>query len=235
MGIYEQVYNIFDDNGKLLQLEYGLEALYHSYQIISVKSESEIVFVSKRVPQQPLKAEIHNSIYKIGDGLYANITGTPADVDYIVDRCRTLAASTQYRLNCNVMPDIFSTILAEKLQKRIQSSEKRIPTFAMTIGGFENGKPMLYYTDMTAVSYPCFAYAAGEDLAKMMKYLEKNYKTGDREFAINLAVSTLLQSITKEADYSEIQVGILSSKGIEYLSDQKIEEILQNVIENDNF
>lgn len=232
MGINEQVYNIFNDEGRLLQLEYGLEALYSSYQAVSVISDSEVIFVSKKVPQQPLQAESHNSIYKIGNGLYVNITGLPADVDYIVDRSRTLAASTEYTLGCKVTPDIFATVLAEKLQERIQKTERRAPAFAAMVGGFEGDTPMLYYTDMSAVQYPCFASAAGEDYSKILKYLEKHYKRGDREFAIQLAISSLLQSIGKDAESTEIQVGILSKEGIEYLSDQKINEAIQNIAEN---
>ncbi|ELA42697.1 uncharacterized protein VICG_00012 [Vittaforma corneae ATCC 50505] len=232
MGINEQIYNTFNDEGRLLQLEYGMEALYSSYQTVSILSNSEIIFVSKKVPQQPLQAESHNSIYKIGNGLYVNITGLPADIDYIVNRARTLAASTEYTLGCKVTPDIFATILAEKLQENIQTTKKRSPSFALTIGGFEKDTPMLYYSDMSAVQYPCFASAAGEDYSKMVKYLEKHYKREEKEFAIQLAISSLLQSIGKEAESTEIQVGVLSKDGIEYLSDQQINEVIQNIAEN---
>ncbi len=232
MDINKQIYNIFNDDGKLIQLEYGLEALYSSYQIISIVSNSEIVFISKKVPQLPLQADPHNSVYKIGNGLYINISGIPADIDHIVDRCRSLAASTEYTLGCKVTPNIFATILAEKLQERIQKTSKRTPAFGAMIGGFVNDKPMLYYTDMSAVQFPCFACAAGEDYSKMMKYLEKHYKKNDTESAIQLGISSLLQSIGKDAEAAEIQVEILSKNGIRSLSEQKINEIILSIAEN---
>jgi len=232
MGFEEQVYSIFNDDGRLLQLEYGLEALQSGYQTVSVLAESEIIFVSKKIPQQPLQAESHNSIFKIGDGLYVNITGLPADIDYIVDRARTLAASTEYTLGCKVTPDVFVTVFAEKFQVRIQKTGKRIPAFAVAIGGFENGVPKLHYTDMSVVQFPCFAAAAGEDHSKMMKHLEKHYKRGDRSAAVEIAISALLQSIGRDAEATEIQVGILTKDGMEYLSDQKINEAIQNIAES---
>lgn len=232
MGLSERIYNMFNGEGRLLQLEYGLEALYSSYQIVSIISNAEIVFISKKVPQQPLQEEAHNSIYEIGKGLYINITGLPADVDYVLDRCRTLAASTEYQMGCKVTPDVFSTLLAEKLQERIQKTAKRAPAFAMTIGGFENDKPMLYYTDMSAVQYPCFASAAGEDHSKMIKHLEKHYKPGDREFAIQLGVAALLQSIGGEAESTEVQVAILTNNGIEYANEKKINDVIQSIAES---
>lgn len=232
MGLEEQIYNVFSDDGRLIQLEYGLEALHSSYQIVSVLADSEIVFVSKKVPQQPLQAEPHNSIFKIGNGLYVNITGLPADIDYVVDRARTLAASTEYQLGCKVAPDVFATVLAEKFQVRIQNTGRRIPAFAVIIGGFEDGVPKMYYTDMSVVQFSCFAAAAGEDHSKMLKHLEKHYKRGNREAAVELAVAALLQSIGRDAEATEIQVGVLTADGMEYLSDQKVNETIQNIAEN---
>lgn len=232
MDLTKQIYNVFSDDGRLIQLENGLEALYSSYQIISLLSDSEIIFISKKMPRLPLQAEEHNSIFKIGNGLYINITGIPADIDYIVDRCRSLAASTEYTLGCKVTPDIFSIVLAEKLQQRIQKTEKRTPAFGLTIGGFENDTPMLYYTDMSAVQYSCFAAATGEDYSKMVKYLEKHYKKGDKKFAIELGISALLQSIGKDAEANEIQVAVLSKDSIEYLNEQYINDVIQNIAEN---
>lgn len=232
MSISEQIYNIFNSEGKLVQLEHGLEALYSGYPIVSVLSESEIIFVSKKIPQLPLQAEPHNSIHKIADGLYINITGLPADIDYILDRCKTLAASTEYTLGCKLSPDVFATVLAEKLQIRIQKSTKRIPAFALNIAGFEGDRPILHYTDMSAVEYPCFAWCAGENHLKMLKYLEKNYKSNlNRDSALEIAIAALLESIGRDAEFSEIQVGIVKKDGIEYLSDEKIDEMIQTITE----
>lgn len=232
MSVTEQIYNIFDGDGKLKQLEYGLEAVYGSYQIIAVRNNEEIILISKKMPQQPLQAESHNSIFKLCDGLYMNITGLPADIDYIVDNSITIASSNQYNMGCPCTPDVFAKSLASKLQTRIQKSSKRSPAFASLIAGFENNSPMLYYTDMSAVEFPCYAYAAGEDSSKILKYLEKNYKPGDRKFCIKLGISALLESIGKDAEYSEIQVGIVTRKGIEHLSDQDIDLTLQLIAES---
>lgn len=232
MNVTEQIYNIFDNEGKLKQLEYGLEAVYGCYQIIAIRGTEEIIFVSKKLPQQPLQAESHNSIFKLCDGLYTNITGLPADINYIVNSSISLASSKQYNLGCSVTPDVFTKSLAGKLQTRIQKSSKRSPAFASLIGGFENDVPMLYYTDMSAVEFPCYAYAAGEDSSKILKYLEKNYRSGDRKFCIQLGIAALLESIGKDAEYSEIQVGIVTKKGLEHLSDQEIEQTLQIIAES---
>lgn len=232
MDLNEQIYNIFNGDGKLLQVEYGLEAVYSSYQIVSVMSSSEIVFVSKKVPQPSLKAESHTSIFKIADNLYLNITGLPADIDYVVSKCRDLAASKEYSLGCPLTPDVFARYLADKFQSMIQKSGKRAPAFSATIAGFEHGRPMMHYTDISAIEYPCFAAAAGEDYSKMTKYLEKHYTKADRKAAITVGIAALLQSIGKDAEFSEIEVGVVTTDGVEYLSDYQIDEVLRDIAEN---
>lgn len=232
MDLNEQIYNVFNGEGKLLQVEYGLEAVYSSYQIVSVVSNSEVVFVSKKVPHPPLRAESHTSIHKIADNLYLNITGLPADIDHVVDKCRDLAASKEYSLGCPLTPDIFARYLADKFQSMVQKSGKRAPAFSATVAGFEGGRPMLHYTDISAVDYPCFAAAAGEDYSKMTKYLEKHYARADRKAAVRLAIAALLQSIGGDAEFSEIEVGVVTTEGVEYLSDQQIDDVLRDIAEN---
>ena len=235
MNVRDQTYNIFNGDGKLIQVEYGLEAVYNSYQAVSVMCDSAIVNVSKKVPKPALKIEEHTSLYKISDNIYLNITGMPADVAYIVSRSRTLASSKEYSLGCTLLPDVFTTSLADKFQALIQRSGKRAPAFASAVIGFENGKPLMYYTDISAVAYPCYAVAMGEDHNKMTKYLEKNYKKGESEESmISLAISTLLESIGHGAEHSEIEVTILREDGVEYLSGSRIEVFLQKIAENNH-
>jgi 20S proteasome alpha/beta subunit len=56
MNVREQAYNKFNSEDKLLQVEYGLEAVNSGYQIVSLLSEDSIVNVSKKLPKQPLSA-----------------------------------------------------------------------------------------------------------------------------------------------------------------------------------
>lgn len=229
MSITEEVYNVFNSEGRLLQVEYALERIYNSHQIVSLVCNDGIIFISKRIPQPPLKDENHTSIHKIGDNLYVNITGSISDIDFVVDKCKIINSSKEYDFACSLTPDIFTKYLADKFQKLIQKTGKRAPAFAATIGGFDNGKPLLFYTDVSAVEFSCFAISAGEDYNKINKYLEKNYKMVDRSTAINIGISALMQSIGQDAEASEIEVAILTINGVEYLNNSQIDEIIQNI------
>lgn len=229
MSITSQVYNVFNSEGRLLQVEYALEKIYSSHQIVSLVSNNEIIFISKRIPQPSLSDEIHSSIHKIGENLYVNITGSPSDIFFVIDKCKIINSTKEYDFASTLTPDVFSRYLADKFQKLIQKTGKRAPAFAATIGGFDNGNPMLYYTDVSAVEYPCFAVSAGEDYNKINKYLEKNYKCGGRKEVINVGVSALMQSIGQDVESSEVEIGVITTSGIEYLSNAQIDEIVQNI------
>lgn len=231
MNIKEQAYNKFNSEGKLLQVEYGLEAANSGYQIVSVLSTDSIVNVSKKLPKQPLSAEEHNSIHRIADNIYMNITGLPADIDHIVNRVKILAAAKEYEFGCQLTPDILCRSLADKFQTFIQRSGRRAPAFAATIFGFDNENPILYYNDLSAVDYACNAATAGENSGKIQKYLEKHFKKGDTPSAVEIAISAILEAIGKEAESTEIQVAVLSKDGMKILKDDEVDKILQNIAE----
>lgn len=229
MGLSEQIYNVFNQEGRLLQTEYALEAVNREYQVISLISEDEIIAISKKIPQPVLKNECHSSIYKIGDNMYLNITGAPADIDYVVDKCKNLCSEKEYSLDSGLSPDLFAKFFASKMQVRIQRSGSRAPAFAAAVMGFEDGKPSMYYTDTSAVEYPCFAMAAGEDYNKMTKYLEKNYQRLSKKECISIGVGALLQSIGQDAEGNEIEICVISKDGIEYYSNDQINQIILNI------
>lgn len=232
MNLNDEIYNVFNSEGRLKQVEYALENVYGSYQIISLVFDSGIIALSKKVPQPSLKEESHSSLFKIGQNLYINITGNAADVTFIVNKCRDICADQEYKLDCHLSPDIFAKQLADKIQKLIQRSSKRTPAFAAQILGFENNEPMLYYSDLSAIEYPCFASAAGEDHTKMNQFLEKNFKLGTEAEAAKIAISTLLHSIGKDAEASEIEVSVVDKSGVKYYSNSQIEKILLEIQEN---
>lgn len=227
----EKIYNIFNREGRLIQIEYGLEAVNNAYQINTIATDNEIICVAKRHPASKLCVSIPTSVYTIAENIYMHITGLPADIDHVIQYARKLASSLEFKLGCILTPDVFARELAGKFQVMIQRSGKRSPAFAASICGFEKNSPMIYYTDLSAVCNPVYAIAAGEDTNKCLKYLEKHYEPCDRNKAIKLGISTLLESIGKNAEYTEIEVVIISKEGLFYLKGNNINEFLQVIAE----
>lgn len=115
----------------------------------------------------------------------------------------------------------------------IQETGTRASTLAALVMGSLNGKPMMYYIDNFAVEFPCFAMAAGKVHNNMTKHLEKHYKPTGTSSAVYMDISTLLRSIGRDAEATEIEVAVLSPTRIEFYSDEKIGEAIQ-VIQGNN-
>ncbi|AFM99148.1 20S proteasome subunit alpha [Encephalitozoon hellem ATCC 50504] len=233
MTTQEEISNIFNSDGKLLQIEYGLEAVNNALPVVTVKSKSMIVCASKKAPRDKLEESDSTSFYKVSEKCYVAITGLPGDIDYVVKRIKMVANRKTFSFGTEVTPDILCRSFADKIQKLIQSSEERSAAFNASIFGFDGEKATIYQTDMSGISYPCYGTAAGERHGKMTKFIEKSYRRDieDKEL-FEIAIGALLESIGADTGCSEIEVGYLrAGKDLCYLSAKEIDKILQDIAE----
>ncbi|KAI5149348.1 hypothetical protein ENBRE01_0853 [Enteropsectra breve] len=235
MDIREQIYNVFNSDGKLVQVEYALEAVANCTQILTLKSREGIIAISKKINKPIHCVENYTTIHKIADNIYMNITGLPADVCYIIRKARDLAATLEYNFGCTVSPAIFCKELASKFQTMIQRSSRRIIAFSAAVFGMDGDQPLLSFTDVSAVDPPCNAMCAGTDHSKMMKYLEKYYQVGGLEEGLEIGTAALLESIGRDAESIEIEMAIVDKNGFRLLADSEIERVLQKVAETPGY
>lgn len=233
MTTQEEVSNIFNSDGKLLQIEYGLEAVNNSLPVVTVKAGGIIACASKKALQGKLEDECLTSFHRVSEKCYAGITGLPGDVEYVVKRMKMTANRKTFSFGFEVSPDILCRAFADKIQQLIQSSEERSAAFSASIFGFDGGKAMIYQTDMSGICYPCYGTAAGEKHGKMSKFVEKGYREDMAEAeALELAVGALLESIGADSGCSEIEVAYLKAgQELCYLSTGEIDKILQDIAE----
>jgi 20S proteasome subunit alpha 1 len=233
MATKEQVFHMFNDEGKLLQVEYGLEAVANSLPLVVVKSRDTVVCASKKRIQDKLEDEGTTSFHRVSSRCYMAATGLSADVDYVVVRAKEVSSKKAFNFGFETTPDILCRALADKMQKLVQSIGERPPAFAAAIFGFDGPRPMVYRTDLSAICYPCYGVALGEQHSKMSKSLEKDYRrdVSDREL-LEMAVRALLQSIGSDSEWSEIEVAYMKRDCLlMHLSAGEIDRILQEIAE----
>jgi 20S proteasome subunit alpha 1 len=233
MATKEQVFNVFNDEGKLLQVEYGLEAVASGLPIVAVKSKDTIVCAAKKRVQDKLEDEGTTSFYRISSKCYAGMTGLSADIDYVVMRAKELASKKSFSFGFETTPDILCRALADKMQKLVQSIGERPPAFAAAVLGFDRSKPMIYHTDLSAICYPCYGVALGDQSSKMRKSLEDNYREdASHRDLVETAVRALLQSIGSSSEWSEVEVAYMKEDCLlVHLSSSEIDRILQEIAE----
>ncbi|CAD25774.1 PROTEASOME ALPHA SUBUNIT C6 [Encephalitozoon cuniculi GB-M1] len=233
MTTQEEVSNIFNSDGKLLQIEYGLEAVNNGLPVVTAKSKDMIVCVSKKIPQDKLEESEATSFHRVSEKCYVAITGLPGDTDYVVKRIKMVANRKAFSFGFEVTPDILCRSFADKVQQLIQSSAERSAAFNASIFGFDKERPMIYQTDMSGISYPCYATAAGEKHGKMTKFIEKNYRSDiDDKELFEVAVGALLESIGADSGCSEVEVAYLKvGQDLCHLSAKEVDKILQDIAE----
>lgn len=233
MSNNELYYKMFNADGKIIQVEYGLEALNNSLPLVVLKNKEMIVCAAKKGISSKLEDETHSCILQIYDNLYTAFTGLNADISYVNLRCVNLAASASYKYGFPATPDIVARDLSDYTQVLIQSSGMRSPAFGGALFGFDGDKPIISKTDMSGVVYPSYGVAVGEKHPKMTKYIEKYYKpdVSDQEL-LEIAAGALLESIGEDSGWQELEVAYLKKDGkIVYLHDNEIEKLLQSIAE----
>ncbi|WUR04161.1 proteasome subunit PSA1 (PSA1) [Vairimorpha necatrix] len=231
MSIKDEIYNIFNADGKILQIEYGLEAVNKSLPLVVLKNKNMIVCAAKKNQGHLLEDEVQTSFQPIYPNLYSAFTGNWADVFYVNSKAKDLAHYASYKLGFSVTPDILCRKLADELQPLIQSTGERAPAFAGALFGFDNGKPVVYMTNISAVCYPVYGSMVGSKNQNMYKYVEKYYNEDiEDEKLFEVAVGGLLESLGENSVYQEMEVAYLrNGEVLKYLDDKEIESLLLSI------
>lgn len=230
MSAKYEIYNIFNNDGKILQVEYGLEALNNSLPLVILKNNNVIVCAAKKMN---FEDEIYSSFQPIYTNVYSAFTGRFADVHFVNKQAKDLAYNLSYNLGFTVTPDILCREMADKMQVKMQSVGERCPAFGGAFFGFDNNISIVSMTNMSAICYPVYGVGVGEKSPNMMKYLEKHYKTDlDDSMIFQIAVGALLESIGEDSQNQEIDVAFLrNNEHLKYLNINEIEDLLLTIAE----
>ncbi|EOB13022.1 Proteasome subunit alpha type7-like protein [Nosema bombycis CQ1] len=233
MSNNELYYKVFNSDGKIIQVEYGLEAVNNSLPIVILKNKNTIVCAAKKGITSKLDDEIHSCISQIYDNLYSAFTGFPADINYINMVSLNIASSQSYKFGFPITPDIIARDVADRMQKLLQSTGERSPAFGGAFFGFDGESPIISKTDMTGIVYRSYGVAVGEKHHKMIKYIEGHYNINisDQEL-YEIAAGALLESIGEDSGWQELEIAVLKKDGkLFYFNDSEIEKLLQSIAE----
>lgn len=220
----EKVYNIFNNTGRILQIEYALENLNNSGLVVITKSNEKIVVVTGKNMTEKLEIFENQHIHKVSEKCYLAITGLPSDVDQLVYSIKELAGSLNSKFG-KCSPDVLCRCFADKMQKLTQESGTRIYAFSAVFFGFENGIPLIYQTDSSAVFYPYRSISIGEKSIRVNKFLESANND-----PIIVAVEGYLEA--GDCNVNDMIVCYLENeRELKYLNIHELEPIINDIME----
>jgi 20S proteasome subunit alpha 2 len=195
----------FSPSGKLVQIEYALNAVNQGITALGIKATNGIVLATEKKSSSPLADQ--SSLAKISD-ITPNIgmvySGMGPDYRILVDRARKVS-HTGYKRIYNEYPPtrILVQDVARVMQEATQSAGVRPYGVSLLVagwdegiepeteeaesaeggekkptkktGGIHKGGPMLYQVDPSGSYYPWKATAIGKSATKAKTFLEKRY------------------------------------------------------------
>ena len=215
---YDRNVNTFSPEGRLLQVEYAIEAVKLGSSAVAVLCPEGVVFaVEKRLSSPLLIPTSVEKVFTIDDHIGVVMAGISADGRTMVEHIRVEAQNHRFSYNepigiRAVTQSICDLALAfgEGSRKKDGQMSRPFGT-ALLVAGVEGGKPYLFHTDPSGTYTECRARAIGGGAEGAEQLLRDTYKDGlSLQEAEDLALVTLRQIIQEKVNENNIEVACAS-------------------------
>ncbi|OQR66664.1 proteasome subunit alpha type-2-like [Tropilaelaps mercedesae] len=221
----------FSPSGKLVQIEYALNAVTAGAASVGIKATNGVVLATEKKQKSILNVE--HSTYKvemIAEHIGMVYSGLGPDYRLLVKRARKIAQ--QYWLTYD--EPIPTTQLVQKvahiMQEYTQSGGVRPFGVSLLICGWDNDRGYLFQCDPSGAYFAWKATALGKNNVNGKTFLEKRYsETVELEDAVHTAILTLKEGFEGQMTQDNIEIGICDVKGFRRLSPSQINDYLANI------
>ncbi|EGC46671.1 proteasome subunit alpha [Histoplasma capsulatum var. duboisii H88] len=243
----------FSPSGKLVQIEYALNAVNQGVTALGIKATNGVVLATEKKSSSPLiDPPSLSKVSLITPDIGMVYSGMGPDYRVLVDKARK-TSHTGYKRIYNEYPPtrILVQDVARVVQEATQSGGVRPygvslliagwddgvePTIAESeldtdkkkvsgkTGGILKGGPSLYQVDPSGSYFPWKATAIGKSATSAKTFLEKRYTDGlELEDAIHIALLTLKETIEGEMNGETVEIGIVGPPANHLLGHEGVE------------
>ncbi|XP_022646811.1 proteasome subunit alpha type-2-like [Varroa jacobsoni] len=221
----------FSPSGKLVQIEYALNAVTAGAASVGIKATNGVVLATEKKQKSILNVE--HSTFKvemIADHIGMVYSGLGPDYRLLVKRARKIAQ--QYWLTYG--ESIPTTQLVQKvahiMQEYTQSGGVRPFGVSLLICGWDNDRGYLFQCDPSGAYFAWKATALGKNNVNGKTFLEKRYsETVELEDAVHTAILTLKEGFEGQMTQDNIEIGICDANGFRRLSPSQVNDYLANI------
>uniref|UniRef100_A0A7S3D2Y5 Proteasome subunit alpha type n=2 Tax=Palpitomonas bilix TaxID=652834 RepID=A0A7S3D2Y5_9EUKA len=222
----------FSPSGKLVQIEYALNAVAAGATALGIKATNGVVIATeKKIPSPLIEEESVQKIYPVSDNIGFVYAGLGPDARVLAAKARK-EAQTYLRLYQDTLP--VSQLVRETarvVQDYTQRGGVRPFGVSLLVAGFDEEGPHLYQLDPSGSYWAWKASAIGKNMINAKTFLEKRYSEEvELEDAIHTAILTLKEGFDGEVTEKNIEIAIATSdKKFRLLSEAEIKDYLQEV------
>ncbi|PGG98383.1 hypothetical protein AJ79_08891 [Helicocarpus griseus UAMH5409] len=243
----------FSPSGKLVQIEYALNAVNQGVTALGIKATNGVVLATEKKSSSPLiDPPSLSKVSLITPDIGMVYSGMGPDYRVLVDKARK-TSHTAYKRIYNEYPPtrILVQDVARVVQEATQSGGVRPYGVSLLIAGWDDGVeptvaegetdtdkkkasgktggilkggPSLYQVDPSGSYFPWKATAIGKSATSAKTFLEKRYTDGlELEDAIHIALLTLKETIEGEMNGETVEIGIVGEPADHLLGYEGVE------------
>merc|ERR1712087_1067231 len=207
----------FSPSGKLVQIEYALNAVATGSTSLGVKAKNGVVIATeKKLPTCLIDEESVQKIVMLTENIAIVYSGIGPD----------------FRVYHELIP-VTQLVreLASVMQEFTQQGGVRPFGVSLLLAGFDHNGPQLYQIDPSGSYFAWKASAIGKHMNNAKTFLDKRYNEElELEDAVHTALLTLKEGFEGAMDHTNIQVGVVGAdKKFKVLTPAEIKDYLGEV------
>merc|ERR1712028_120792 len=201
----------FSPSGKLVQIEYAINAVQQRPTALGIKATNGVVVATEKKLPTPL---IDNySVEKtsiITENIGVVYAGLAPDFRLLVKKGRKKAQEYFKVYHENIPVSQLVRELASIMQEFTQSGGVRPFGVSLLVAGYDAKGPQLYQVDPSGAHWGWKAHAIGKNSVNASTFLEKRYNAEmEIEDAIHTAILTLKEGFEGAIDENNIEIGVV--------------------------
>uniref|UniRef100_A0A183C3P2 Proteasome subunit alpha type n=1 Tax=Globodera pallida TaxID=36090 RepID=A0A183C3P2_GLOPA len=219
----------FSPSGKLMQIEYALNAVKNSSPSVGIRARDCVVLATEN-KQSPLTIPLVK-IGKLSDHLGCAYSGMGPDAQLLMKKARKIAADyeTLYGHEIHVLQLV--SRVAAVMQEYTQSGGVRPFGASLLIGGWDAEKgPLLFQADPAGSYFAWKSTAIGKNDTNAKGFLEKRYNESiEKADAIHMALLTLRETYDIGMTEDNVELVVCTKDGYERVSKEALREHIRSL------
>ncbi|XRB21242.1 20S proteasome subunit alpha 2 [Pseudoscourfieldia marina] len=221
----------FSPSGKLVQIEYALNAVSQGATSLGIKAKNGVVLATEKKTPSPLVDESTvQKIVNITDNIGFVYSGMGGDFRVLVRRARR-TAQAYYDIYKEAIPvSQLVREVAAVMQEFTQSGGVRPFGVSLLVAGNDGlgHGPQLYQVDPSGTYFAWKASAIGKNMVNAKAFLEKRYDASvELDDAVHTALLTLKEGFDGELTKEKVEVAVVGDDGqFTVLSQDRVQDYL---------
>lgn len=222
----------FSPAGKLVQIEYALNAVQSGGTSLAVKAKNGVVIATeKKLPSTLIDPSSFQKISLITENIGMTYSGMGPDARVLIKKGQKKAQQYFRTYKENIPVNQIVKEMAAVMQEYTQSGGVRPFGVSLLISGYDELGPHLYQVDPSGSYWAWKASAIGKNMINANTFLEKRYQENiEMDDAVHMAILTLKEGFDGQINENNIEIAkIENDKYFHILSPNEIKDYLQEV------